>query len=290
MQVAFNVLVASSTILLLAVGFSLIFGTTRFFHFAHAAVFVVSAYGAHVSRAMLGLPVWAACLFGVAAGVVLGCLIELGIYRWLRRREASALVLLLASMGLYIVLQNAVSMIFGDDTKVLRSGAVEEGWAVLGARITPISVLIVCVSAVLTIGTAVLLRKTGLGRAMRAVADDSELARICGLPTDRVILATFAVGSALAGAAGVLVALDVSMTPTMGMNALMMAIVAVIIGGVGSISGVVLGAVLLASVQQLAIWQFGSQWQDAVAFVLLLLFLLARPQGFMGKPLRKMAV
>jgi branched-chain amino acid transport system permease protein len=108
--------------------------------------------------------------------------------------------------------------------------------------------------------------------------------------TDRVVLATFAIGSGLAATAGILVALDVNMRPTMGLNALMLAIVAVIIGGVGSIGGIVLGSLLLALVQQLAVWQLGSQWQDAVAFAILLVFLLARPQGFFGKPLRKVAI
>ena len=290
MQVAINAVVASSTILLLALGFALIFGTTRFFHFAHAAVFVVSAYAAYAGETLLGMPMGAACVAAMAVGVMLGCVLELGIYRPLRRRRASALILLLASMGLYIVLQNSVSMIFGDDAKMLHSGVVEEGFAVLGARITPISLLIVCVSVASVIGVAVLSSKTGLGRAMRAVADDTELARIRGIRADRVILATFAIGSGLAAVAGILTALDVNMRPTMGMSALMLAIVAVIIGGVSSIGGIVLGSLFLAVAQQVAIWQLGSQWQDAVAFAMLLVFLLARPQGIFGKPLRKAQV
>ncbi len=274
----------------MAIGFALIFGTTRFFHFAHAAVYVVSAYAAYAGKVLLDLPTIAACVLGVIVGVMLGSALEIGVYRPLRRRRASALVLLIASMGLYIVLQNGVSLIFGDDSKSLNSGTVEEGLAVFGARITPSSLLIVSVAVACAIGVTVLLRRTGLGRAMRAVADDAELARIRGIRADRVILATFAIGSGLAAVAGILVALDVNMRPTMGMNALMLAIVAVIIGGVNSIGGIVLGSLLLATAQQVAIWQFGSQWQDAVAFAILLVFLLARPQGIFGKPLHKASV
>ena len=130
------------------------------------------------------------------------------------------------------------------------------------------------------------LKYTKIGQAMRAVANDPELASVTGIETDRVILSTFALGSALAGIAGILVALDVDMTPTMGMNALLMGVVAVIIGGIGSIPGVALGALLLGMAQQFGIWKISSQWQDAIAFVILLIFLLFRPQGFLGKKVR----
>jgi branched-subunit amino acid ABC-type transport system permease component len=100
----------------------------------------------------------------------------------------------------------------------------------------------------------------------------------------------FAIGSSLAGLAGILVALDVDMTPTMGMNALMMGVVAVIIGGINSIPGIVLGALLLATAQHLGAWFIGSQWQDAIAFVILVLFLLFKPEGFFGKKVRSSTV
>ena len=101
---------------------------------------------------------------------------------------------------------------------------------------------------------------------------------------------TFAIGSALAGIAGILVALDVDMTPTMGMNALMMGVVVVIIGGVGSIPGIALGALLLGFAQHFGVWKISSQWQDTIAFVILILFLLFRPQGFLGKKVKKVSI
>ena len=290
MQLALNVLVAASTLALMAVGFGLIFSTTRFFHFAHAAVYTSAAYLTYCGSAQLGLPLGVAVLLGVAGGVCLGGLMEFGLYRPMRRRSASALTLLIASLGTYVVLQNLISMTWGDDVRMLQSSTVREGIEILGGRITPTSVLAIAVCVTLLAVVTLVLRRTGLGRAMRAVADDAELARIRGIRADRVILATFAIGSGLAAVAGILVALDVNMRPTMGMNALMLAIVAVIIGGVNSIGGIVLGSLLLATAQQVAIWQLGSQWQDAVAFAILLVFLLVRPQGLFGKPLRKVAI
>lgn len=122
------------------------------------------------------------------------------------------------------------------------------------------------------------------------MANYSELANASGIESDKVILLTFALGSALAGIAGILFALDMDMTPTMGMNALLMGVVAVIIGGVGSIPGIALGALLIGMAQQFGVWKIGSQWQNAIAFVVLLIFLLFRPQGFFGKKIKKVSI
>lgn len=290
MQLALNMLVAASGLALLAVGFGLIFSTTRFFHFAHAAVYAAGAYVALFAMTATGVPITLAAFLGVAGGLCSGTLMEVGLYRPMRRRRASGLTLLIASLGLYLVLQNLISLAWGDDVRMLQPPAMRQSWSILGARITHTSALAIVASAVLLVGLAVALRSTGLGRAMRAVADDPELARIRGIRTDRVILAAVAIGSGLAAIAGILFALDVNMRPTMGLSALMLAIVAVIIGGVGSLGGVVIGSLLLALVQQLAVWKLGSEWQDAVAFAILLAFLLLRPQGFFGKPLRKVAI
>lgn len=215
---------------------------------------------------------------------------ELSVYRPLRHKGASALILLLASLGIFIVLQNVISMVFGDDIKSIRSAVVEEGINILGARITPIQIIIISISLLLLAFCFFFLKYTKIGQAMRAVANDPELANSSGIESDRVILFTFALGSALAGTAGILVALDVDMTPTMGMSALMMGVVVVIIGGVGSIPGIAMGALLLGMAQHLGVWKIGSQWQDAIAFAILLIFLLFRPQGFLGKKVKKVSL
>lgn len=289
-QLLVNGIIAGTIYILVAIGFSLVFSTVRFFHFAHGIVFTAGAYFTFLFKVWLGLPLFFSLVLAIGLSTLLGCSMEIWVYRPLRRKVASSLILLLASLGIYIVLQNVISMIFGDDTKSVRSGAAKEGFNVFGARITPIQILIICVSAVLVVVVALLLKKTKMGKAMRAVANDPELASVSGINSDRVILWTFAVGSALAGVAGILVALDVDMTPTMGMNALMMGVVAVIIGGVGSIPGVALGALLLAMAQHLGVWYISSKWQDAIAFVILAVFLLFRPEGFFGKKVKKATV
>lgn len=289
-QLIINAISAAGVIALMAVGFSLCYRVTRFFNFAHGAVFTLGAYAAWVGKIWIGLPLLAAFVVGMCFTTLVGCLLDWGVYRPLRQRGASPMIFLIASLGLYIVLQNAVSLFIGDDTKTLRGDTISEGFDLLGARITGIQVVIILVSLTLVAGTALLLKRTNLGKAMRAVANDRELAEASGIDSDRVILGTFALGSALAGAAGILVALDVDMTPTMGMNALMLGVVAVIIGGLNRLGGVALGALLLGLAMQLGVWQFSSQWQDAIAFIILLVFLLWRPQGFLGRKMKKATV
>jgi len=289
-QYIINAVITASVWTLVGLGFALVFRAGRFFNFAHGIVFSSGAYFAFLFKVWLGFPLTVSVFIAILCSTALGCLMEFFPYLPLRRKGASPLVLLLASLGIYVVLQNIISMTFGDDIKSIRSGPVKEGLNVFGARITPIQVFTIVVSVVLVIAVAVLLKKMKMGKAMRAVASDPKLANVCGLDSDRVILLAFAIGSVLAGVAGILVALDVDMTPTMGMNALMMGIVAVIIGGVDSIIGIILGALLLGLAQNLGVWYISSQWQDAIAFAILLIFLLFRPQGFMGKRVVKATV
>lgn len=238
----------------------------------------------------MGLPLFFSLLLAVLFTSFLGVLTEISIYRPLRERGATSLVLLIASLGIFIVIQNVISLIFGDDTKTIRSGMVTEGINIFGARITQIQILTIVVCLTLFIITTLIVMRTRIGKAIRAIGNDPELALISGIDTDKAILYTFAIGSALAAVAAVLVAFDVDMTPTMGMNALMMGVVAVIIGGVGSIPGAALGGLLLGLAQHLGVWQISSKWQDAIAFVILLSFLLFRPYGFFGRVVKKVEI
>ncbi len=290
MQVLMNVLIAASIYMVVGVSFSIIYSTVRFFHFAHGIVFTAGAYSAYLFKIWLGLPLLFSILFGIAISIVFGCLMEILIYRPFRHKKSSHLILLLASLGIYIFLQNSISMFFGDSTRTIRTGVVKEGINVLGARITPIQIVTICLSTALVIALSAFLKRTKTGSAMRAVANDSILASISGINSNAVILQAFAIGSGLAGLAGILVALDVDMTPTMGMNALMMGVVVVIVGGVGSIPGIALAALLLGMAQNFGAWFIGSQWQEAIAFIILIVFLLFKPEGFLGKRVKAATV
>ena len=289
-QLCANAIVTSSVIALVGLGFALVYFVGRFFHFAHGVIFTSGAYFTFLYASYAGLALTLSIALAICSATVLGCLIEILIYRPLRQKSASSLVVLLVSLGVYIVLQNIISAGFGDDFKNIRSGVTPEGITILGARMTSVQILTVSVSAALVATAAAVVRRTRLGKAMRAIGDDPELSSVSGINRDRVMLWCIALSSALAGTAGILVALDVGMVPAMGMEALMMAVVVVVVGGVGSVSGVMLAALFLGFARHFGAWVIGSEWQDAIAFTILLAFLLVRPGGFLGKKPIKAAV
>jgi len=287
MQFVINGIVAGALYSLVALGFSLIFSTARFFHFAHGALYCVAAYLVYFFASVLGWTPWVAVPCAVGGVAFLGGLVELGVYRPLRHRRASSDILLVASLGLFIVLQNLISLAFGDATKLLRSGPIKEGVLFLGARITPIQIDMVIAAVICITVLGCVLRFSGAGKKIRAVADDSELAQILGVHTDRVVLGVFTSGSILAGVAAILAGFDSDITPLMGFSVLFMAVVAAIIGGVGSIGGAALGGLLLGLTQQFVAATLSTRWQEVCVFVLLIVFLILRPEGILGKPLRK---
>lgn len=290
LQILFDSFSIGCVYALVAISFSFIYRTTHFFNFAHAIIFTVGAYFSFWLIQVLDWSYYIAIPVAIGLTLLLGISINLIIYKPLIKKKSPSIVLLLVSLGIYIVLQNLISLFFGDDTKSIHTWEVREGIEIAGVYITPVQIVIVASSVVILILVSGYLYLGKTGKAIRAVASDSELAKLSGIKSDRIILITFTIGSALAGIAGILVALDVDMTPTMGMNMLLLGVVAMIIGGVGSIRGIVLGSLLLATAQNLAVWYISSQWMDATTFIILLIFLFFKPEGFMGKKLKKTKV
>ena len=281
-QFIINGVIAGSIYVLVALGFTVIYRTVKFFHFAHGVVYAVGAYIAYSLIISLGFnPIVSFFLAAILAGVV-GVLVDRLVYRPLRKRKAPNLVFLIASFGVFIFIQNLLQLVYGAQILTLRTGPVKEGHHILGAVITDTQILILAVSIALCFGLWLFVKKTKLGKAMRAVADDPLAASIVGINPERIILAAFAIGSALAGAAGILISLETNIEPTMGMNAILKGIIASIIGGIGSIPGAMFGGLFLGIAENLGIWKISSGWKDCIAFVILIVFLLVRPGGIMG--------
>lgn len=278
-QVVANALVTSAAVVLVALGFALIYLVGRFFHFAHAAVYTWAAYSAFVCVSYLHLSLGISSMLAVCSATLLGCLIETTVYRPLRHRNTSPLAFLLASLGFYVVVQNCISLVFGDDTKRIHSRAVDEGIAVLGARLTWVQVSTIFVSILLLLVVWFVLRRTKVGRAIRAAADDPELARASGIDLDRLILWTVILGSALAGVAGTLSAWDVAIVPSMGINALFLGVVVVVVGGARSLGTMALAAVGVALAWHIGAWILGGEWKDTIVFAILLAFFFLRSHG-----------
>ena len=183
---------------------------------------------------------------------------------------------------MFIFIQNGLQLVYGAQILTLNTGPVVEGHQVLGAIITDNQILILTASLVLLAAVWLIVDKTRMGKALRAVADDPVGASASGIYSERVILYAFGVGSALAGMAGVLISLETNIEPTMGLSAILKGMIASIIGGIGSIPGAVLGGLFLGLAENLGIWKIQAGWKDTIAFAILILFLLFRPQGILG--------
>lgn len=214
---------------------------------------------------------------------ILGIAIDRIVYLPLRKSNSPGLVLLIASFGIFIFIQNLLQLLYGAQILTLRTGPVVEGYPIASAVITPIQILILSVSIILFAILWFIVDRTKIGKAIRAVADDPVGASVSGIYPEKVILYAFGIGSALAGMAGVLISLETNIEPTMGLNAILKGIIASIIGGIGSIPGAVLGGFFLGIVENLGIWKIQAGWKDTIAFAVLIIFLLLRPEGILGK-------
>ncbi len=279
-QIIANSIIAGSVYTLIAVSFNLIYGATKFFNITHGVMTAIGAYAVFFFGKQMGLSVWVAVLIGVLIAGMIGWLLDRFIYRPLREKKASQLALLVASLGAFTVLQALIAIIFTSRFQTLTHGVgVQKTFEIAGGIITQTQVLIVIAALVVTAGLMFFLKCTRFGKAVRAVSDDNEVSKIIGINTDRIIGIIFFIGSAIAGLAGILVGFDTAIEPTMGLVLLLKGVIAAIVGGIGSIYGGAIGALLLGFVENFGIIKIASEWKDAIAFGLLILFLIFRPRG-----------
>ena len=283
-QLIINSIIAGSVYALMALGFNLIYGATKFFNLAHGVMAAIGGYIVFYFGITLGLDIY----LSIAIGVLLAGLIGYGsdklVYLPLRKRKASNMVLLVASLGVFTALQAIIAISFTSQFQVLyRNIAGQRIFNIFGGSITQTqSVILISAIAVFAI-LVLLLKYTVFGKAVRAISDDEEVAKIVGINTDKIIGRVFFIGSATAGLAGILVGFDTGIEPTMGLPLLLKGVITAIVGGIGNIYGGVLGAFLLGFLENFGIWKISGEWKDAIAFALLILFLLFKPQGIIKR-------
>ncbi|QLD89317.1 branched-chain amino acid ABC transporter permease [Natronomonas salina] len=304
-----NGLVFSSIIVLGSVGLSLVYSIADFANFAHGDTMTVGAYSALVAfgfvggvgGAVLGLPVgfFLALCVGIAAAALVAIVTEKLIYEPL---DVGSLGLLITSIGIAFIYRGVIQMGFSADATRFGVPPLRpiEALVPYGVRITEHDVAIVITAIVLVVGLHVLLQYTDLGRKMRAMADNPELARVSGIRTDRIRLWTWVIGAGLAGAGGVFLGLFNNLSPRMGFNLLLLVFAAVILGGIGSVYGAMLGGFLIGMIRQLTpiLSDLGSvlplvpdtfgipigiEYAEAIVFLIMVAVLLVRPSGIAGE-------
>ncbi len=281
-QLLINGLIAGAIYSLVACGFSLIYSTNKFIHFAHGGVIIVSSYIFYTLFSILHLEFYLSCILAILLAGLVGYLINQFIYKPFRKRKASNSILLIASFGVLIFLESMLLIIFGANVQTIDYIPNAQGLSVLGAIITPLQIVIIISSIILLIFFYFFMKKTRIGKAMRAVSDNPDVAEIVGISASKIYAWTFTIGSMVAGIAAILISLEQNIEPSMGSSLMIKGFTAAVIGGLGSVPGAIFGAFLLGFAENFGIWYLPSGYKDAIAFVLLFLFLLFRPNGILG--------
>jgi branched-chain amino acid transport system permease protein len=279
---------------LIALGYTMVYGVLRLINFAHGDVYMVGAFiafyatrGGHVG--LLGA--LAISMLGCAA---LGVIIERGAYRPLRGH--SRLAVLITAIGVSLLLENGGQLLFGPAPQsfprdllggplgAALQAAADAAVRTTGVILSPEQILIIIASVVLMAALQLFVRKTKVGKAMRAVAADRDTASLMGVNVDNIITMTFIIGSALAAAAGVLVSLEVAeIDPLMGLMPGLKAFVAAVLGGIGNLPGAMIGGLIMGIAEYLVVGYISSSYRDAIAFAILIAILLVKPTGLTGK-------
>jgi len=294
LQQIINGLSLGSIYALIALGYTLVYGILKLINFAHGEVFMFGAYAGYFAAAQLGIqgyessgqsfPLYLAVLvllISMAASATLGVAIEFFAYRPVR--SAPRLTPLITAIGVSLLLQNLGMLIFTPNPRRYPAILKEVRYELGGVIVTNIKLTIFVVAIGLMVGLHQFVQRTRAGRAMRAVSTNLDAAKLMGIDTNWTIRLTFAVGSALAAAGGLLFGLDqVLINPLMGVLTGLKAFVAAVLGGIGSIRGAVLGGILIGLAEQLTAGYISPDYRDAITFLILIVILILKPEGLLG--------
>ena len=288
LQLLVNGLVTGSVYAIAAVGISLVYGILRLVNFAYGDMMTFGAFTGLFANATLGLPMIASALFGMVAVAGLSVALDVVLWRPLRLRRAGFMSLFLASIGVALVLRQAILLVWGPQPRAYDVDPFKV-YVVGEVRLSLAQVATIAAAAVAIVAIGLFLARSSMGRVMRAMSDDRVLAQLSGIDVNRVILATWIISGLTAGVAGVLAGLVQStFDPNFGFQLLLPVFAAVVLGGIGSAYGALAGGLLLGVATELLTWEgFGGGvdpvYKPVVAFVVLIIALLLRPQGLFGR-------
>ncbi len=289
MQVVWNIAITASILMLAGVSFALPFRVTRAFDFSHGILFIIAPFTVWTATNTFGLPP----IVGIAAALATTCITGLCLgYLCFRAIRGGILgwQVSIASLGGYVILQNCVSVFWGDELHFLWNNNIVEGLNLLGARVTSWQLIMMGVATGALLIMFALLQFTTLGKKIAAVASNRELCVIVGISPVSAHIFAVTCASILAGICGILVAVDTGFTPASGFRLLLGAFAVVVIGGIGGNIELLFGALLIAAVQHLTAYMIDTRWTDAATFIILICFLISKPLGFSGKRLRKIEI
>jgi branched-chain amino acid transport system permease protein len=277
LQHVLNAIVLGGTYALLGIGLTLIFGIMRVVNFTHGELYAFGGYAMYLLASMLGMNFFFALAFAIAAGFLVGLMIEFVLLRPVRGADIDTTMLVM--IGAWIIMQNAELMTWGGVAKSVATPFPETPLRLGPVSASPLRLFVLAMAALLIACTYLLINRTRLGMAMRATFQDRDVAALMGVDIDGIYAATFAIGSALAAAAGALLGPVFLVTPSMGDLAALKAFAIVILGGLGNVIGATLGGFILAFAEEIGAGYISSGYRDAMGFVIIILVLAFRPTG-----------
>ena len=269
---------------IIALGYTMVYGIAKMLNFAHGDVIMVGGYIAYYSFSKFNLPPIVCIVLSILFSTLLGILIERLAYKPLR--QASSLSVLITAIGVSYFLQNVAQLLFGSDTKIFPSLLTDKSLRLFNNQLNVpyLTLITIAVCIVIMLGLTFFINKTKIGKAMRACAEDKDAARLMGINVDNTISITFAIGSGLAAVASILLLSTYpSLSPTLGSMPGIKAFTAAVFGGIGSIPGAFIGGLLLGIIESLTKAYLSTQLSDAIVFAVLIVVLLIKPTGLLGK-------
>ena len=282
LQSAVNGLATGAVFGLFGLSFGLIYSTTQILHFAHGAVYVCAAYIFYAGYAGADWPLVPSAALAIAGAGLIGFAMMRLFYQPMLARSTSGAVIMIASLGLYIVIENLVILGFGNDSRVISKGAVQQGIAIGNVYVTPLQLTTFAVALFTFALLFMLITRSKLGRGLRAIADNANVAEIVGINVKVLRYAVFAVGSMVLALAAVLNGLDIGVSPGMGLPVVLIATVAAIIGGASSMFAGIAGGFLVGAVHSMGVLWIDPRWQNLLIFSVLIVVLIVRPTGIFG--------
>ncbi len=282
LQLLISGLSAGSIYALIAMGYGLIYGTTGEFHVAHGGIFTLSGYIGYIAFEKWGLGLTGAILIAVLFSTAMGILVQSLLYQNMRKRNASHLTIFIAALGLLIVLENLSSILFGYSPLQFTDTGLKKPIAFGGVSITSLQIIIIFITGAVILSALLFLKLSRTGKSIRGVADSIEMAKIVGMSPNHVYLIVYGLGSAIAAPAAVLLAYDAGAVPYRGTILILLAAIAMIIGGIGSAGGAALAGILLGLSQNLSVLFVSSEWSNIVTFSLFLVLIFLIPTGLFG--------
>lgn len=283
-QIILNTILAGGGYVLLSLGFNLLYKTRKFFDISYGVLVTIGGYMMFFFKRELSFSFLLSLSLALVVTVLVALIFDGLIYnRFQKKKNVSNLVPLIASLGVYTAVTAILSMLFTSQYKSLSEGTAKI-FTFFGGNLTLVNVLTIITAIIASVILFLVLYHSQYGRALRAVDDDIEMAEISGVPARKIIVQTVTISALLAGLTGILFGYDTGLLPIMGMAFLLKAVIAAIVGGIGSIEGGILGGIILAVAENAAVYIFSAAWRDPTAFLILVVILLFRPKGLFYRP------